>query len=404
MSSTWLFLDLNSFFASVEQADNPALRHKPVGVVPMIVDSTCCLAASYEAKAFGVKTGTSLRDAKKMCPGIIFIVADHRKYIRYHKQILEAVESCYPISAVLSIDEMAFELTGRDSIEENAIKKAYQMKEAIYKKVSPALSCSIGLAPNRYLGKVGSDMQKPDGLVIIRPDEIPTVFYSLKIKDFPGIGHRMEKRFFDYGCYTVEELYKLSASQLKTIWGGIIGEEFWQLIRGENLLDKATQTRTIGHSRVIAPEHRRDRSYIKAICMQLLTKACIRLRDGNLYARVLQFNAKYLDNTEKSYWGKKIKFEETQNTLFLTSELDKILRKLPTGNILQIGITLMGLVQEKAHQMSLFEDKRDKPLMEAIDKLNKKHHKNLIYPASSNLCSDKTPAKIAFSRIPEEDE
>ena len=110
----WLFVDLNSYFASVEQEDRPELRNRPVAVVPMLTDTTVCLAASYEAKALGIKTGTTVRDARNLCPEIIFVEARHQLYVEYHHRIIAAVESVLPVSAVLSIDEMACRLIGRE--------------------------------------------------------------------------------------------------------------------------------------------------------------------------------------------------------------------------------------------------------------------------------------------------
>ena len=96
----WLYLDMNSFFASVEQEMNPSLRGKPVAVVPVLADSTSCIAVSYEGKAYGVKTGTKVGEAKRLCPKIEFVVGDHKHYIQYHHRIIEAVESCVPVEAV----------------------------------------------------------------------------------------------------------------------------------------------------------------------------------------------------------------------------------------------------------------------------------------------------------------
>src|ERR1700746_1386837 len=109
----WLFVDLNSYFASVEQEVRPDLRGRPVGVVPMMADTTCCIAASYEAKAFGVRTGTIVADAKRMCPDIVLVEARHEIYVEYHHRIVEAVETCLPVTAVMSIDEMVCRLMGR---------------------------------------------------------------------------------------------------------------------------------------------------------------------------------------------------------------------------------------------------------------------------------------------------
>lgn len=109
---SWLFLDLNSYFASIEQQLRKELRDKPVAVVPVMADSTCCIAASYEAKKFGIKTGTVVSEAKKLCPSPKLVEARHQTYVECHHQIVEAVESCLPVASVASIDEMACQLTG----------------------------------------------------------------------------------------------------------------------------------------------------------------------------------------------------------------------------------------------------------------------------------------------------
>ena len=103
----WLYIDFNSYFASVEQELNPALRGKPVAIVPVETDATCAIAASYEAKALGIKTGTPIWEAKKICPGIICVLVQHEKYVDYHHRILKEVETHIPVTAVCSIDEVA---------------------------------------------------------------------------------------------------------------------------------------------------------------------------------------------------------------------------------------------------------------------------------------------------------
>jgi len=110
----WLFLDLNSYFASVEQELVPSLQGRPIAVVPVVADTTCCIAASYEAKAFGVKTGTQVGEAKRMCRGIELVEARHELYVEYHNRIVEAVETVVPVASVMSIDEMACRLVGRE--------------------------------------------------------------------------------------------------------------------------------------------------------------------------------------------------------------------------------------------------------------------------------------------------
>src|SRR5580698_8565728 len=144
----WLFVDLNSYFASVEQQVRPELRGKPIAVVPVMADTTCCIAASYEAKAFGVKTGTIVGDAKRLCPELILVEGRHEIYAEFHKKIVDAVESCVPVTAVCSIDEMACRLMGRERLLLNALELGLRVKQRIKECAGPMLRSSVGLATN----------------------------------------------------------------------------------------------------------------------------------------------------------------------------------------------------------------------------------------------------------------
>ncbi|RYZ81170.1 MAG: DNA polymerase, partial [Proteobacteria bacterium] len=202
----WLYLDLNSFFASCEQQEKPELRGKPVAVIPMMANTTSVLAASYEAKAFGIKTGTSVVDAKKMCPGLQFVLSKHPTYVRYHHKVKEVVESCVPIHSVCSVDEFACELTGSQQDVQVATALAEKIRTAIYQQVGEAISCSIGLGPNVLLSKMATDMKKPRGLVVIEPTDLPTKLVPLKLRDVPGIGPKMEYRLNQKGIHTMGQL------------------------------------------------------------------------------------------------------------------------------------------------------------------------------------------------------
>src|SRR5215469_13572726 len=175
----WLFVDLNSYFASVEQQDRPELRGKPVGVVPMLADTTCCIAASYEAKAFGVRTGTIVADAKRLCPDIVLVEGRHELYTEYHHRIVESVESCLPMTAVCSIDEMACRLMGRERPLLAAMELGRKVKQTIGERAGEWMRSSVGLATNRYLAKVASDMEKPDGLIALTLDILPEALRRL---------------------------------------------------------------------------------------------------------------------------------------------------------------------------------------------------------------------------------
>src|SRR5246500_3081413 len=222
-SVQWLFLDLNAFFASCEQQEAPALRGKPVIVVQTLTESAVAIAASYAAKAFGIKTGTLVREARQLCPAVIPVQANHRLYTEYHERILKAVDTCLPVEKVCSIDEMACKLMGTERQVPVARQLALKVKAALRDQVGECLTCSIGIAPNVFLGKVGSDLQKPDDLVVITMDDLPDILLGLELQDIYGIGKRMEQRLHRAGIVNVEQLWKATPFQLRRVWGGING-------------------------------------------------------------------------------------------------------------------------------------------------------------------------------------
>jgi len=280
----WLFVDLNSYFASVEQEVRPDLRGRPVAIVPMMADTTVCIAASYEAKAFGVKTGTVVADAKRLCPDLVLVEARHEIYVDYHHRIVEAVESCLPVTAVLSIDEMACRLMGRERPLLAALELGRRVKARILERVGPMLRSSVGLATNRYLAKVASDMEKPDGLVALPLDILPEALRQLTLRDLPGIGVRTEKRLNDKGIHTMEELLALNCEQAGELWGSVWGERLWHWLRGEDFdMSETEHLKSLSHQHVLAPEMRTPEK-AWAVAHKLLHKAAMRLRAGGLWA------------------------------------------------------------------------------------------------------------------------
>src|ERR1700722_20700117 len=163
----YLFLDLNAYFASVEQQERPELRNRPIAVAPVEAETTFVIAASYEAKAKGVKCGTIVREARDMSPGIQIIQARPKIYVTYHNRILETVENVLPIEQVCSIDEMRFRLLGEERKPEAALELGRKMKRAIRAHVGECMGCSVGIATNPFLAKLATELEKPDGLVCL---------------------------------------------------------------------------------------------------------------------------------------------------------------------------------------------------------------------------------------------
>src|SRR3984885_3382851 len=280
----WLFVDLNSYFASVEQQVRPELRGRPVGVVPMMADTTVCIAASYEAKAFGVKTGTVVADAKRMCPEIVLVEARHEIYVDYHHRVVEVVESCLPVSSVLSIDEMACRLMGRERPLVAALELGRRVKARIRERVGPMLRSSVGLATNRYLAKIASDMEKPDGLVALPLDILPEALRRITLRDLPGIGAKTEKRLNDQGITTMDHLLALDRENAGEIWGSVWGERLFHWLQGEDFeMAETEHLKSLSHQHVLAPDMRTPEK-AWAVAHKLLHKAAMRLRAGGLWA------------------------------------------------------------------------------------------------------------------------
>ena len=403
----WLFLDMNSYFASVEQEMNPSLRGKPVAVVPMLADTTCCIAVSYEGKAFGIKTGTKVGDARRLCPQMQFIEGDHGNYIRYHNKIVETVESCLPVEAVCSIDEMACRLTGSQQTVAAAEALAVKIKAAIRSRVGSSLRCSIGVAPNRYLAKIAADMKKPDGFTVIRPCDLPQILHPLSLRDLTGVGPQMEIRLHKKHIYSMEKLCSLTAREMTQAWGSICGEEMWRLLRGEELpritSEKASESlaqKSLSHSHVLPPNLRHEPGALQVL-KKLTAKAALRLRHEGLFASGIHIFVRFQG---QDAWRARCGLMETQDTLAFIHAIDILWKALPAGAIYAVGMVLTGLVPEAFHAPSLFEDHRRNQLTKALDQVNEKFGKDVVHFGAIHETEGVAPLRIAFTRIPDERE
>jgi DNA polymerase-4 len=252
-----------------------------------MTDSAVAIAASYAAKAFGIKTGTLMHDARQLCPAVVPVQANHRLYTEYHERILKAVDTCLPVEKVCSIDEMACKLMGTERQVPVARELALKVKRALREQVGECLTCSIGIAPNVFLGKVGSDLQKPDGLVVITKDDLPAILLGLNLQDIYGVGPRMEQRLHRAGIINVEQLWKATPFQLRRVWGGVNGLLFHQMLHGVDIQPPTSRySKSIGHQHVLEPDLRTKKG-AHDFAQHLLTKAAERLRRGDYYSRRL---------------------------------------------------------------------------------------------------------------------
>jgi DNA polymerase-4 len=413
----WLFLDMNSYFASVEQEVRPELRGKPTAVVTVDVDSTVCIAASYEAKKFGVSTGTQLGEAKKLCLELQVVVARHDLYVEYHEKIKKAVEdNCLHISRIVSVDEMECRLLGRERQLENAQALARKVKQTI-RGVGETLRCSVGLAPNRFLAKVASNMKKPDGLVTLTQSQLPEVLFSLKPRDLPGIGERMEQRLHKLGIRTMEQLWQLDMDQMTQLWGGVLGTRMWLKLRGRDFDERESQTSSISHQHVLPPELR-TREGAAAVGKKLLHKAAVRLRQAKLWTSgmviyVMFSKDKSEEDNPNGYWlhhGRPVweaslRFPSCQDTMTLVNVFQDAWKQCPDHRPVLVSVALVDLVPEDKRNLTLFDEmyggwKFDR-LAQVMDQINAKYGSTALYLGGIHDVRQAAPPRIAFKSIPD---
>src|SRR5271163_2164091 len=354
LSLRWLYVDFNSYFASVEQQLRPELRGQPIAVVAVETDSTCAIAASYEAKAFGIKTGTRIHEAKRLCPDLICVLARHERYVEFHHGLIEEIERHIPVTAVCSIDEVACRLMDNEISVERSTEIAQSIKSGIAKNIGPYMSCSIGIAPNRYLAKVGTELQKPDGLVVLRPEDLPKGLFGLKLRDLPGIGANIERRVRKAGIADLPSLFALNPHQMREIWGSVWGEKLWYLLRGMELPEEITARRSVGHSHVMAPELR-DPTKAKDVARRLTLKAASRLRRMEYYAGAMSFSARLANDTRVHAEERVYRAQDNKTFLDLLNRLwTRAFEGSPDVRIRKVAVTLSELVASTNLQAELF--------------------------------------------------
>jgi DNA polymerase-4 len=280
-----LFIDFDSFYASVEQQDNEEYRGKPVIVVPVVSDYTCAIAASYQAKRLGVKTGTRVKTAKEKIPGLFVCGARPKRYVEVHNQIVEILSQHFKKIQVLSIDEMACEIDEDDDFDCEMI--AALLKLDFQEKLGEYITCSIGVAKNVFLSKVAADMDKPNGFTALG-QKAQEQLKTLGLTDLPGIAEKMEARLNKSRIKTVEDLFNTEELKLKKAWGSIIGARWFHMIRGSLQCDYGLSDNEIpksfGHTHVLPPAKRDDAGSFE-VFEALLFKGLERLNKHRIGAK-----------------------------------------------------------------------------------------------------------------------
>jgi DNA polymerase-4 len=295
-----------------------------------------------------------------------------------------------------------------------AVDLAQRIKRGLRERVGECITCSIGLAPNRFLGKVASDMQKPNGLVILRAEELPGRLLELELRDLPGIGRRMEPRLHACGIRTMKELWEADREVLHHAWGGVCGDRFWHALHGGPTEDdQPPEKRTIGHSHVLAPELRTP-PQAGIVARRLLLKAASRLRRMGYRATHLHLSVR---SEEGPSFESQTKFEAVCDSIMLVRVLadlwQRVMRQAHWQRVKKVSVTLFGLESgTRPRQMNLFpvpvdEETRARRehLSHILDKINQKRGRDsVVIGFTPDTVRTFSGTKIAFTRIPDREE
>lgn len=408
-----MYLDFDGFFASVEQQARPALRGRPVGVIPFRSDSdrTIVIACSREAKVQGVKSIMPVPDARRVCPDIVFVPQTPDLYRRAHNALLAEIEAVIPVDAVKSIDELTCRVEAKDQKNPRAL--GVRIKNRLRDNIGPHITCSIGFAANRQLAKMACKAGKwntdrtvyGDGLTVWKPEDMPGPLLNIPLDDVPGIGSRLKGRLGLAGVVDMAHLLALQPKQMRALWKNVTGERLWYALHGYEIQTPSSERGMYGHGRVLPPEAR-TLKHAHSASRLLLVKAARRMRrDGYNASRVALFLA-----LSGKGWGESQWLPEVHDDQAVLAALEGLWRtaKATLGRawVIQVHVTLLDLTPLGTRQLDLFEgDDRTRQRWErataAIDQINHHNAQTIVSlgpwaPPPGGFAG----GKISYTRIP----
>lgn len=375
-----LHIDMDAFFASVEQRDHEEYRGKPVivgGLGPRGVVST----ASYEARKFGVHSAQAMAIARRLCPNAIFLHPDHTRYSDVSRQIFSILSRFSPVIEQLSIDEGFLDLTGMERLMDNPRVYGEEIKRAVREETG--LTASVGIAPNKFLAKLASDLEKPDGLVVIRPEDAEKVLAPLPVNRIFGVGKKTEARLAALGFRTIGQLAAADRGKLVQALGSRMAEQLLALAHGldDRPVEPRRTAQSIGREETF-DEDIRSREEAERVLLALSEEVGWRLRRKGLFARTITLKVRlgsFDTFTRQQTLPEPVAYDED-----IFREAQTLFRAfpMPPGQ----GIRLLGISAgnlSEGGEVSLFDDheKKDR-LYGAIDSLKRRFGEGVVTRAA----------------------
>lgn len=396
MNNDILYIDLNSCFATIEQQCRPMLRGRPVAITNRITPNACIIAASYEAKALGIKVGMRAREATSICKDLIFAETEPDKYIFVHEKLRAIMLDYSPDVTMKSIDEGVINLkhATRHIYKCNRRKLGLEIKQRLKTEIGNYMRCNIGIASNRFLAKLAAELHKPDGLDEINSQNQREVFATLKLTDLPGINVRMAARLNAVGIFTPLQFLDADEQTLvKLVCKSIDGTKWYKRLRGIEVDDVKSDIKSIGRQYVLE-SRTLSRSETEARILHLAEDVGYRLRSKHLYARGIYLWTYGYDDIQKH---QQIILKDAINSNHdIIAIARQLFRNLPSP-VRIIGITLYKLQATSNPQLCFEQNKKERAiaLCKAEDTINLRFGARKIHCADT-LNTEQVRCKIPF--------
>lgn len=396
---TTMYIDINSCFAAIEQQANPLIRGKPVVVAAYTTGNGCILAASTEAKKYGIKTGMRVKDAKRLCTSVIVLSPDPEKYRYVNERLTALLQSYSDRVQVQSIDEMIVRMP--DMPIRVMITIAKEIKKRIREEIGEWVTVSIGIAPNACLAKTASNLKKPDGLEIIIKSNIEQVLGSLALTDLCGIKTGNATRLLSHGIKTPLSMYQTSPDALQHAFGSVIGKYWWLWLHGYEAgfvyNEKNEMQKSFSQSCALLHHTKPNERTTTQVVYQLVAKMALRLRSDRCVARGVMTGVNYTDRT---FWQKHTK---VQTPLFATEDIflytQSLFQMAPNKPIHTVFIGVYDLEEHLYAQLTC-DDREIKKIArtQAIDHIHARFGLYAITSAVTLNTPQKIEDRIAFGK------
>lgn len=374
-----MLIDMNAFFASIEQLDHPELQGKPVAVTNGD-QGTCIITASYEARAYGIKTGMRLREGRQLCPSLIICPSHPQRYTAISSRIMTALQCITPDIEVFSVDEAFLDLTHCQRLWGTPEKMAMQVQQLV-KDVS-GLPCSIGISGDKTTAKFAAKQQKPMGITIIHPDKAAACLAPMPVTELCGIGPGIGRFLAEHGVIVCGDMQHLPISVLGKRFGHL-GRRIWYMCQGcdpEPLITHVDGPKSIGHGKVMPP-NTRNLELIKIYLKHMSEKVAARLRRHDLEAQT--FFIGFRRQCDRAWFGGKLQaLHATQHgqTIYTTG-LKVLLTEWQGEGVCQLQVTALN-PQATHAQPDLFETSEAHAEDDMMDLINQRFGAYTLIPAS----------------------